>query len=87
VNAAINIDEVRLGAKYRDSITRCEGVCTARIQYINGCVQASITWGKDGEPKSEWFDFDRLELVAEPVEEPLARRTGGPTPTTTMPRG
>jgi hypothetical protein len=57
---------VTLGSKVRDTITGFEGIATGRGVYLNGCVSVCITRSeltKDGEPKVEWFDEQRVEVV------------------------
>lgn len=76
--------DIKLGSKYRDTITGFEGTCTARSEYINGCLQAALVApSKDGKPgEVEWFDYQRLELVGAQLgavdEAPQLKRTGGP---------
>ena len=52
-----------LGKKVKDKITGFVGIATARVEYINGCVQYEITpLVKDGDMrKSYWLDEQRLK--------------------------
>lgn len=62
---------VKLGEKYRDSITGVEGTATARVEYLYGCVRIDLEGvDKAGEPKAWIFDEQRLVSVAtnEPVK-------------------
>jgi hypothetical protein len=76
---------VGLGSKVRDVVTGFEGVAFGRHTYLTGCVKITVEPAKlntaDGLPaKSEWFDEQRLEVLAEPdpafVER--MRQVGGP---------
>lgn len=56
-----------LGKKVKDSVTGLTGIATARIEYMNGCVQYMIQPKvvKDGVPaKAEWYDAQQVKLVA-----------------------
>ena len=72
--------EIKLGNKVRDKVTGYEGVATARVEYLNGCVQYCVKpkVGSDGKmPDPEYIDVQQLEVVKEGVTvEPL--KTGGP---------
>jgi hypothetical protein len=60
------MNELQLGARYRDRITGFAGVATGLVQYISGCNQVLLVpAAKDGnELKSgEWFDVQRVEVV------------------------
>ncbi len=74
------MSEFTLGAKLRDVVTGFEGIATSRIEYINGCVQYALVpkVDKDGKmPPGEYFDFQRLEQIGDPIEMPS--RDGGAT--------
>lgn len=72
-----NPARVVLGERYLDTVTGVEGVATARHEYQFGCVRVTLEWQKDGEPKAESFDEQRLRAAdGRPVE--LTARTGGP---------
>ena len=70
-----------LGREARDKITGFQGVITAKIQYLYGCAQYSLTSpAKDGELKEgQWFDEGRIEIVGDGVraEDVKAERNGG----------
>ena len=70
----------KLGSKLRDTITGFTGIATAKVKYINGCVQYCLTpKAKDNDvrPNGEYFDVQTLEIVDDGVtfEE---KKTGGP---------
>lgn len=64
---------VKLGEKYRDSITGLEGVATARTEYLYGCVRVVLEAVKDGKPEELWFDEQRLTAAP-------SATSGGPHP-------
>lgn len=78
-----------LGTRVRETITGFEGVATACIQYLWGCIQIQVTPGAlhEGKPVEEqWFDIDRLEAAKAPAKKAGKTRkaaadiTGGPPP-------
>lgn len=56
--------EIKLGMEAKDQLTGFEGIVTARIDYLTGCVQYKVTpksLSKDGKPEDgEWLDESRL---------------------------
>lgn len=64
--------KLKLGKKYRDSITGFEGVATGRFEYLYGCIRYCLEGiDKDGKPDERIFDEQRL------TDTPTAK-TGGP---------
>ena len=66
---------VKLGDKVKDEITGFEGIITGVSDWLYGCRQVHVV-SQDldgGEPKSCWFDEQRVDLNSK-VE------TGGPQP-------
>lgn len=65
-----------LGKRYRDKISGFEGTATGRSIYLYGCEQILLVAADEGnvEPKSYWFDEQRL------VDDALAV-SGGPQST------
>lgn len=60
------------GRKVRDRITGFTGTVTGVLFYLSGCNQALVApeMDKDGKvPDPNWFDVQRLEIVAgvEPI--------------------
>jgi hypothetical protein len=79
--------EIKLGYKVRDRVSGFEGIVTARLEYLNGCVQFCVMpkVGKDGKVDGIYFDSQQLEVLGEGlVVEP--KKTGGPTPSGTPTR-
>lgn len=79
--------QIVLGQKCRDRITGYEGVAIARTEWLSKCIHIELQRGsmdptKLGAPESEWFDEERLEVVAEakPYEDKGKKRSPGDTP-------
>lgn len=71
-----------LGKKVKHVITGLVGIATARIEYLNGCVQYQIQPKivKDGVPATaQWYDQEQVELVhkKKPAKKKMPT-TGGP---------
>lgn len=77
-----------LGNRYRDAVSKWEGVATARYEYMNGCVRVELSGcDKDGKPDSFAFDVEQVEPVdAPPVERSNPKPTGGPRGNKPVPR-
>ena len=74
------IRSIELGQKVKDKVTGFTGIATARVEYLNGCVQFCVTptMAKDGKfPEHQYIDRGQLEFVDSGVSIP-ARNTGGP---------
>lgn len=76
----------KLGQKVKDRIHGLEGICTARLEYINGCIQYGIaSKAIDGKvPDTNYIDQQHLELVDDGVLEHYTKPTfknpnGGPS--------
>lgn len=72
--------EIKLGNKVRDLITGYEGVATAKVEYINGCIQYCVKpkIGADGKmPDPEYIDSQQLEVIEAEVKM-KSSPTGGP---------
>ena len=71
-----------LGLKLRDRVTGLAGICTGRIEYLNGCVQYLVKppIGKDGKVlDGDWVDSAQVEVVGDGLTV-KRRNTGGPNP-------
>lgn len=70
-------NRVRLGSKYRDTISGWEGVAECKTEWLNGCVRVGLAAAdKDGAPVNHVFDVEQIEPVKiAPVVKPT--RTGG----------
>ncbi len=77
------MEPIRLGEKYRDTITGFEGVATSRCEYLYGCVRVTLEGvSVDGKAPEE-LCFDEQRLVTLTGALPKATATSGgarPTP-------
>lgn len=78
-------DTFELGSQLEDKISGFKGIATARLEYLNGCVQYCLQplVDKDGKAvEAEYFDQDQLIAVEAPrvrqPEEVKRQPTGGP---------
>lgn len=75
--------EIKLGTKVRDKVSGFVGIATARVQYLNGCVQYCVRprVGHDNKViDPEYIDVQQLEIVEEGTltYELPSEMTGGP---------
>lgn len=78
---------INLGQQVRDKVTGFEGIATARVEYLNGCIQYCIKpkATKEGAcPAGEYIDDQQLEVVGDGIAV-NPKVTGGPQSDT--PRG
>jgi len=71
---------VKLGKKYRDTISGFEGIATATYNYLNGCVRVELTGEYLADKEKipcKVFDDEQVEEVKAPAK-PNGRRSGGP---------
>jgi len=62
---------VELGQKVRDIVTGFTGIATAKVEYLNGCVQfhvrPTVATPKKGEsqeyPDGKYIDVEQLRVV------------------------
>jgi hypothetical protein len=74
----------QLGNVLRDRITGFEGIATARVEYLNGCIQFCLKRkiGADGKmPEAEYIDSQQLEFVGDGLAV-VQTATGGVMPDT-----
>lgn len=74
------MSSIRLGKKIRDKVTGQEGIATARLEYLNGCVQYCLqpAIGTDGKRiDGIYIDAQQLEIVGDGIAI-TQRETGGP---------
>lgn len=80
INHKNNSMKIKLGIKVRDKVTGFEGIATAKIKYLNGCVQFCVkpqATGNGKMPEGEYIDVAQLEPVGVGVSI-VASPTGGP---------
>lgn len=66
---------VKLGDRVGDRISRVNGICTARSEFLFGCVRVAITpeEGKDGKPaETFWIDEEQAFTEDPGVIQPRA---------------
>ena len=76
---------IALGSKVKDRVTGLIGITTARLEYMNGCIQYCIQPQevKDGKPAQEsWIDKQRVEVVEATAWAAANDEPGGPPPRT-----
>ncbi len=57
---------IKLGSKVKDKVSGFTGIATAKVEYLNGCIQYCINpkVGKDNKNKEGfYFDEGQIELV------------------------
>lgn len=80
---------IKLGDKVKDVVTGYTGIATARHEYLNGCVQITVTPMQnaaqkkdDTYPAGAKLDIEQLKKVSDGVNVPQLKvvksRTGGP---------
>lgn len=75
-------DEIKLGMEAKDKVTGFTGIITARIHFLNGCVQFGIRpKAKDGNKVEDslFVDWQQIEILGPGVSDtaPL-NAPGGP---------
>jgi len=72
---------IKLGEKVKDKISGLTGIATTRLEYLNGCVQYTIS-PKLEKGKTELvaynIDEENLEIIGKKVKI-KKNNTGGPT--------
>jgi hypothetical protein len=71
---------IKLGEEVRCKVTGFKGIATARIEYLNGCIQYGVKPKvKTGEkyPDTIYIDQEQLELTKKRISV-KKNRTGGP---------
>jgi len=80
--------ETMLGKKVKCTITGMTGLATAKIIFMNGCIQYQIQPKTiiNGVPaEAKWYDVEQLVLVGARKKKPQTS-SGGPPPKTTPKR-
>lgn len=78
----ITMDEadIKLGERYRDTLTGFEGTAIAKHEYIHGCTRVTLQAVVRDEIKDYAFDAPALEEVGSGATV-TSLRTGGPRAT------
>ena len=61
---------IKLGQRVKDLVSGLEGIATAKVEYLNGCVQFYVEppVDRDGKHiKGTYVDVDQLEVVDEGI--------------------
>ena len=62
---------IKLGQKVRDRITGFEGVATARVEFLTGCIQYCIKPDKLDEKgkmiEGEYIDVGQIEILGDGI--------------------
>lgn len=73
----IEMNDLKLGNQYKDSVTGVVGVATAYCMYLNGCISIEITPNKlkNGLPVGHsWVDIQQL-IALKQKEKPVSKKT------------
>ena len=79
---------IPLGTLIQDRVTGVSGIATARVEYLNGCVQYCLKrkMREDGTvPEGLYIDEGQLEVIGDGIRIPS--RPGGGGPQADPPRG
>ncbi len=74
---------IKLGNKVRDKVSGFEGIATAKVEFINGCIQfcvkPKITKDNKGKmPEGEYIDQGQLIVTGEGIAvKPKEKGPGG----------
>ena len=73
------MNKFELGSELKCKVTGLKGIATARVEYINGCIQYAITPKSDGikYPESVYLDQKQLQVSGAGVKMDN-ELTGGP---------
>lgn len=73
---------IKLGDRVKDTVSGLVGIATQRIEFLNGCIQYSVTpkLKKGGTEMVAW-NIDEEQLVSLEKEKVTVKKspTGGPT--------
>ena len=77
----MTIWEFDLGTRVKDRVTGYEGTITARIEYLNGCLQYCVEAKLDKEgkiQKHQYVDEGQLKFIAGPALKLSGKKDEGP---------
>lgn len=86
-----DVEPLEFGKTYRDIISGFEGILTARVESLQGCVQYALTpkvspKNESEYPTSIYFDYKRLELIDSGIVGKIADSSSGCIRHTDRPR-
>jgi len=72
---------IPLGSRIRDRVTGLEGIATARVHYLNGCIQYCLAPQISGEDKTKvpaihYIDIGQLEVLDSGIITDIPETTG-----------
>ena len=73
---------IELGDKVRDRVSGLEGIAVTKLEYMNGCIQYSVTAKiKKGETEiTTWnIDQEQIEVMSQKKVKVKRKPSGGPT--------
>ena len=76
----MKIPNVKLGQKVRDKMTGFTGIATAKIEFLNGCVQIQIkpkAVKKDEMPDGVFVDVEQIEILDKKKKKTIRSKVGG----------
>jgi len=73
---------IRLGQQVRDKVSGFTGIATAKVEYLNGCVQYCVkpkikTKNDNTMPEGQYIDEGQLEIISKGLRTKKTG-TGGP---------
>lgn len=74
------MEKIRLGSEVRDVVSEFTGIATARVEYLNGCVQYCVSAKSVDNKKGESLYFDEQQLSV--IDDGITLQqnsTGGPS--------
>ena len=62
--------EIKLGKEVTCKVTGFKGIVTAKVEYLNGCVQYCIKpkAKNNAMPDSQYIDVQQLEVIGEGIK-------------------
>lgn len=80
------MESISLGAAVRDVVSGFTGIATARVEYINGCIQYCVqpAMHEGRYDEARYFDHQQLQVIGEGITaiHQMTKATGGPSPNT-----
>jgi hypothetical protein len=63
------MEKIELGAKVKNIVTGFTGIATARVEYLNGCIQYCVEGlaNKDGKSEYHYIDEGSLDVVGKGI--------------------
>ncbi len=72
---------IKLGSKVKDKVTGFQGIATARIEFLNGCIQIDVVprakKGAEKAPEGTYIDESQLEEIKDKKVNVKKKNVGG----------